>query len=72
MTMAKIDGTNGGDTLYGTSAADTINGLGGNDTLKGFGGADRIDGGLGIDSVFYGDFDRRGRGEPRDRTRLPR
>jgi Ca2+-binding RTX toxin-like protein len=55
MTMAKIDGTNGGDTLFGTSAADQINGLGGNDTLKGFGGADRLDGGLGIDTVFYGD-----------------
>jgi len=35
MTMAKIDGTNGGDTLFGTSAADQINGLGGNDTLLG-------------------------------------
>jgi len=55
MTMAKIDGTNGGDTLFGTSSADQINGLGGNDTLKGFGGADRLDGGLGIDTVFYGD-----------------
>jgi Ca2+-binding RTX toxin-like protein len=55
MTMAKIDGTNGADTLYGTSAADQISGLGGNDTLKGFGGADRLDGGLGIDTVFYGD-----------------
>jgi serralysin len=54
-TMAKIDGTNGGDTLFGTSAADQINGLGGNDSLKGFGGADRLDGGLGIDTVFYGD-----------------
>jgi Ca2+-binding RTX toxin-like protein len=53
--MAKIDGTNGGDTLYGTGAADTINGLGGNDTLKGFGGADRLDGGTGIDTAFYSD-----------------
>jgi Ca2+-binding RTX toxin-like protein len=53
--MAKIDGTNGADTLYGTSAADTINGLGGNDTLKGFGGADRLDGGAGIDTAFYSD-----------------
>jgi Ca2+-binding RTX toxin-like protein len=53
--MAKIDGTNGGDTLYGTSAADTINALGGNDTLKGFGGADRLDGGAGIDTALYSD-----------------
>jgi len=53
--MAKIDGTNGADTLYGTGAADTISGLGGNDTLKGFGGADRLDGGAGIDTAFYSD-----------------
>ena len=53
--MAKVDGTNGADTLYGTSTADTINGLGGNDVLKGFGGADRLDGGAGIDTAFYSD-----------------
>ena len=53
--MAKIDGTNGGDTLHGTAAADTISGFGGNDSLKGFGGADHLDGGVGIDTAFYDD-----------------
>ena len=53
--MAKIDGTNGGDTLYGTAAADTISGLDGTDSLKGFGGADHLDGGAGIDTAFYSD-----------------
>ena len=53
--MAKIDGTNGDDTLYGTGAADTISALDGNDFLKGFGGADHLDGGTGIDTAFYAD-----------------
>jgi Ca2+-binding RTX toxin-like protein len=55
VTVATINGTNSGDTLYGTAAGDVINGLNGNDSLKGFGGADRLDGGAGIDTVFYGD-----------------
>jgi Ca2+-binding RTX toxin-like protein len=53
--MARITGTNDGDTLSGTADADLIKGFGGDDVLKGSGGADILDGGAGVDTAVYFD-----------------
>jgi len=54
--MAKLKGTELGDTLVGTSQDDRISGLAGDDFLSGFLGADTIDGGAG-DDVLEGGAD---------------
>lgn len=52
--MAKIEGTDAGETLNGTSGDDQIYGYGGNDTLSGGGGNDILDGGNGNDNMAGG------------------
>lgn len=53
--MAKIDGTNGNDTLLGTRFSDEIDGDAGRDILRGRGGNDRLDGDGGNDSLWGDD-----------------
>ncbi len=52
--MAKIIGTNNGETLYGTAADDLILGVAGNDSLYGQEGNDQLDGGKGDDFLDGG------------------
>jgi Ca2+-binding RTX toxin-like protein len=50
--MARIVGTENGESLAGTSDRDQILALGGNDEISGRAGADFLDGGPGEDHVF--------------------
>ncbi len=49
--MAKIKGTNAGETLNGTAFKDKISGRGGDDVLNGLDGDDRLHGGRGNDEL---------------------
>jgi Ca2+-binding RTX toxin-like protein len=53
--MARIVGTENGDTLTGTSGHDRIFGLAGNDAIDGGPRSDFLDGGAGQDVVFGGE-----------------